>query len=142
MKDEEAADHDDGNRKRKKAKSGTNSSAKMVKSTQHSPDNENSDEDSANDLDDYTRIRRDEAVEAALEDADQDDQESDASSLDENAVYHLGAMDRFKVSQAAKRGKAEAKRELAAAMERNEAAAHAFRLGAEKRKGKDKVIRT
>ena len=51
----------------------------------------------------------------------------------------LGAMDRYKVLKAAKKGKAEARREFNAALERTQAMQEAKELAYERRKRKDKV---
>ena len=51
----------------------------------------------------------------------------------------LGAMDRYKVLKAAKKGKSEAKREFNAALERTQAMQEAKELAYERRKRKDKV---
>ena len=129
--------HNIGNRKRMNANSGKHpQGSKMIKSTHDVLHNE----DSEDDLDEYERIRSDDTMDDVGNDSlNEADDDSEASSLDENAIYRLGAMDRFKVRQAAKRGKSAAKEELAAALERSEATVDAARLGTEKRKKKDKV---
>lgn len=92
----------------------------------------------------HKRSKEHETSESSEDDkeaSDEEETEEIESDLDpdENDLALLGAMDRYKVANAARKGKTEARKEYKAALERNQAMEEARELGSKKRKIKDKV---